>query len=384
MYQSIKFAMMGVVMLSISENIMSDEVSDYAKNLDYTPEVTSDAYWDTYHVCIVRVTKVGRDKAGKEQVTFEVTQQISEGPSPDTRTVLLSHFWFGPDIDERPRLEKNDSLVVFIKKKGRSQIAATKLDTPPEKSPLVKRLSRIAKLRANTGGIEALSEQVFDDDATVALYCLKRMATRSPVDVENYVSRLRDLRKKEAADVYVRLMASALANKLDSKPADSDEEYSWLRLAIARSKQKDWTQLAPLVDRLLDFEKKRSENVTFLSRLVQDDKNTHPVRIAAYGAFDDPRLFVFSNPKDASERIFEACISMLKDRHLEIRRAGAHLLQGICVKLAHEADPAVSGGYVDRAKASMAAAISVEKDEVCLYHIKILLERINQDAVPKP
>jgi len=381
---SIKHIMMVVVMLSISENIVCAQASARSKNIDYTPDITSDAYWDTHHVCIVRVTETGRDEAGKERVTFEVTQWISERPGSHTRTVLLSHFWFGSDFDERPCIEKNDSLVVFIRKKGPSQIAAIKLDTPPHQSPLVRRLWRIAQLRANAGGIEALSEGVFDDDATVALYCLKRMSNRSPIDVDSYVSRLRDLRTKETIDVHVRLLATALANKLEGEPADADEEYSWLRASIARSKQADWRQLAPLVDRLLDFEKKRAENVSFLSRLVRDDKKTHAIRIAAYGAFDDPRLFDFSNPDDASERTFETCISILEDRDPEIRRAGAHLLQSICVRLGYSAAPAVSRGYVDRAKARMAATISVEKDEVCLYHMKIHLERINRDAVLRP
>lgn len=379
-----RWFIMGVAMLSVSENLVSGPPIYQPRSRKVPPLVASDTYWDTHHICLVRVVAVGKNEAGKEQITFEVTQRISEGPGPDTKSVSLGRFWFGTNPFRRPRIEKDDFLVVFIKKRGPALIAATKLDTPPDQSPLMKRLVRIAQLRANVGGIEALSEGVFDDDAQVARYCLARMSTREPLDVPNYVSRLRVMRNEESRDARVRLLAGALANRLEGKRDDSDLEYRWLQSAISQSKQADFTHLRRLVDRLLEFDERRHDTTTFLTQLVGDGKARTAVRNAAQDPFSDPRLFVFTKPDGDSERVFEACVSLLEDPDADMRRSGAHLLRHVCNGLTNWADPATSRKYVDRATASIAAAISVEKDESCNYHMKEHLKEIRERAAPKP
>jgi hypothetical protein len=85
---------MEVAMFSFSANGESAASLVCAKNIDYTPDVTSDQYWDTHHICVMRVTDIGKDSAGKELLTFAVTKQISEGPMEQAETVASSHLWF--------------------------------------------------------------------------------------------------------------------------------------------------------------------------------------------------------------------------------------------------------------------------------------------------
>lgn len=347
-----------------------------AKNIDYTPDITSDPYWDTHHICVVHVTSVDKNAAGKQQITYEVIRQMSEGPIEKTRTLLLSHLWFGPDVEEPPPIWKDDNLVIYYAKDGPSPIVTTKLDTIPEDSDLTRILSRIVGFRANEGGIKALSEGVFDREALIPLYCLKRLLNRSRLEVEvGYVARLRNLRDQENAKVQVRLLASRLANKIEDKPANSEEEYLWVRASMKKAKYQEWTQVRPFVARLLEFENRRKENVAFLVQLVRDSNNMQAIRIAAYSSFEDPNLFYFSQPDNESDSIFDTCIEMLGDRDTLLRSAGAALLHNISIQI----DKTVKGKYTERAKSAIDAAIAVEKNDVCRTQMENYLKLINEN-----
>lgn len=362
-------------MLSVSGNVESVPRLAWTKHIDHTPDITSDEYWDTHHIAVVRVTGIDKDVAGKDRVAHRVELKISEGPMEQTRMHPLSHLWFGLHIEEWPPVAINDTLVIYYAKEGPSAIVTAKLDTSPEESPLVNRLLRIASLRRNEGGLKALSEGVFDPDPPVALYCLKRLLKDSALEMPaDYIARLQELRGEEGRQAQVRLLASKLANRLQGREANSEEEYSWLRTAIAQSGQSDWTQLKPFVDRLLEFENKRSENIAFLAQLVRDAKKREAIRIAAYSAFEDPRLFRFSAPDTDSDKIFNACVEMLRDRKPLIRRAGAALLHNICVR----PEPELKRRYMERAKTSIKAAGAVEKNGEVRYQLNNYLELISR------
>ena len=127
-------------------------------------------------------------------------------------------------------------------------------------------LLQIADLRAGKCGAPALREGVFSEDSFVARYCVKRMLARPSDEIERrYVSRLRRLRDNHAADPQACLLCSRLANNIERKPANSDDEYLWLRKSVVKWKEDDWRQLRFVVLRLLEFEHRRSENVAFLA-----------------------------------------------------------------------------------------------------------------------
>jgi hypothetical protein len=100
-------------------------------------------------------------------------------------------------------------------------------------------------------------------------------------------------------------------------------------------------------------------------QLVEDRKAPQAVRIAAYSTFADPRLFNLSKPDEESNRIFEACIGMLRDPDPTIRMAGAQLLHNICHEVRNRAtDAAMVLKYLDRAREAIDKSIKLEADEV--------------------
>jgi hypothetical protein len=85
-----------------------------------------------------------------------------------------------------------------------------------------------------------------------------------------------------------------------------------------------------------------------------------PIRIAAYSTFDDPRLFSFDHPDADSQKIFDACIRMLKDPEPLMRGAGAALLYNISAKV----DASNRPKYVEQAEVAIRSASAVESDPV--------------------
>jgi hypothetical protein len=345
-----------------------------AKNIDYTPDLTSDSYWDAHHICVVRVNGLGKDAEGKPQLTYQVVGRISEALVEEVRTVRLSDLWFGMYVEEPPRIGAHDNLVIYYAREGPSPIVATKLDAGIEESPLVKSLRRIAGLRAGAGGPRALREAALSADALVALYSLKRLLAQPPSEAGgDYAAQLMKVRDDEGREAQVRLLAGRLAYKLEGKSDDSAEEYAWLRAAIIKSKEPDWAQLKPLLDRLLEFEGRRAENVAFLTHLVGDPNAAQATRIAAYSSFEDRRLFRFDKPDAESDSVFEACIGMLKDPDPVIRGAGAALLHNLSVQI----DAAAKRAYVERAKSAIGAAIAVETNAGTQGQLKSYLKLLS-------
>lgn len=366
---------LGAVMMLVFTMIRSAAVESRAKNIDYTPDVTSDAYWDQHDICLFRVTSLGNNAEGREQVTLTLARSFTARPVEETKTVPLGHLWFGPLHEGVPSIKLDNLLIVYISKAGHAPIVATVVPGDPNQSPVVKRLSRIAEFRAARGEPEALGNGVFDRDQVVSLYCLKRLVSRPPSPPpSDYVARLREQQGNPACDVQVRLLTNDLANKLEDKPPNSEEEYRWLQTALSQSRGQDWKQLRFFVERQLSLSRRRAQNAAFLCGLVKDAMREESIRIAAYSAFDDPRLFDFARPDAVSDRIFDTCIDMLNDRASLIRRAGAALLYNLTVRIKSD----TRQRYVARAKAAMAPAISVEPDDATRIQLKHYLALLSQ------
>src|SRR5262249_40982607 len=110
------------------------------------------------------------------------------------------------------------------------------------------------------------------------------------------------------------------------------------------------------------------------SRLVTDPSTPKSVRIAVYGAFEDPRMFHFDAPDKASEQIFETCIHMLHDGEPALRGAGAALLHNISARVHLPGRPE----YLKRSRVAIREALAVEEDPVTHYHFDHFLQLISE------
>lgn len=337
-----------------------------AKSVDFTPDITSDSYWDTHHIARVRVVELGNDTTGRETLTWSVIETISETPLPSSQTVPLNFLWYGPDVEEPPKHVPNEELVIYHAKEGPSAIVVTLLRPGTGGERVLDQLRTIAGLRRDVGGPNALREAAFHAEPPVAHYALKRQVTKPEADVPpGYADRLLALRDEAARNVYVRLLASQLANNLADTP-NSDAEYQWVQEAILRDPGADWKDVAPFFHRLLEFEGKRGDTADFTTREVGDPTQAQAIRIAGYSVFDDPKLFFYGAPDATSNQIFDACLAMLRDEDPVIRQAGAALLSNISSKI----DPQRRTTYQDRGKKGLTTALATEQDPATRFHLE--------------
>jgi hypothetical protein len=345
----------------------------HAKWIDYTPDITSNSYWDSHCIGAVRIIATGRDDQGRDYIIDQLERQISGEPMEPARTIPLSQFWRASVREEQPPIGVGDRLIVYEPKKGSAPIVTVTLDGT-EGSRLFNRLIQIASLRADRDNLQAYLEAVFAEDSVVSQYSLRHLLTQAvPQPPPAYLTRLRRLRDEGTRDTTIRALASRLANRMEGQPDDSDAEYSWLQAALVGSRDHDWTELRSFVDRLLEFERKRSDTVAFFSRLVTDPSNGKSVRIAVFGAFEDPRLFRFDAPDKESDRIWKACVQMLHDGELALRRAGAALLHSLSARVATPARAA----YLRNASAAIREALASENDEIMRETLDFYLELIS-------
>jgi hypothetical protein len=266
----------------------------------------------------------------------------------------------------------NDRLILYYAKQGPSAIAAARLDGAAA-SRMVATLREIAKLRQNPSDQEAYLSSIFGADATVAQYALRHLLEQPVAPASgDQVARLLRLRDDASQTLRIRMLANRLVNHLAARGDYSEAEYSWLQTSLGASKAQPWTELNLLVDRMLDFEIRRSETVVFLTRLVMSAGGSLDARIAAYGAFEDPRLFRFDAPDPESEQVFETCARMLHDGEPTIRGAGAALLQ----RISAEVNPAVAGRYMERSRSAIADALSNETETGVQHQLAHSLELI--------
>jgi hypothetical protein len=330
-----------------------------AKNIDLTPDLASQEYWDTHYAGVVRATELEPDAAGRLQLKWSLETTISDGSMEPVKALPASFLWFGADPTQRPQIAAGDRLLVFYPKEGPPAVAAFKLDGDAANARLLRAAQRIADLRGRDAA--ALSEGVFDDDPRVALYGLRALLARPELRLPDaFTQRLRRLRGQQSANGQLRVMANAVVNRLEGNEPGSNQEYEWLRNTVTSWKGDNWLEAKPLVDRLIDFQALRTDTVNLLVRIVKDPQRPQALRIAAYGALERPNLFRFSAPDGTSDLIFATLTEMQKDPDPLIRRAGSVLVHNVTL----QTSPQYRGRYLDRARMALASAVATEKDEV--------------------
>jgi hypothetical protein len=347
-----------------------------AKSIDYAADVASDAYWDAHHVGAVRITSVGNDEQSREYIIYQLESQLSDGPIERTGTVLLSHLQFGPDAGEMPHVAINDRLMFHYPKREPGTILATKLDNGSESMRTWDTFVQIAKLRENRANQAAYTQSVFSTNPVVSRYSLRHLLEEAEVQPQDgFVSQLLVLRDDESRDLQVRVLANRLVDKLAGRSDHSDGEYVWLQDSLAGLKEEgEWTQLTPLVDRLLEFESKRPDSVSFFTHLATDPRAMKSARIAGYSTFEDPRIFHFEMPDALSERIFQTCMEMLKDQEPAMRAAGAALLHNISRRV----NAADSTAYRKKSRTAIGEALAAETDDTARDTLDFYLDLISK------
>jgi hypothetical protein len=342
-----------------------------AKTVDYTPDFSSNATWDVNSICTVRITAAGKDDQGRDDIVFDVENQFSGPPVDRTGTLPVSGLWFGKDQDEPVPIAPQDRLLLVFPKDDSTAIVAIPLNTS-EGVGTLSAVQRIASLRAHPQDLQAYGEAVFQGEPIVSRYALGHLLEEtSPRPAPGFVAPLRRLREDESRETRVRLLATRLADKLAGQLDYSDDEYAWLQRSLAGSSNPDWTQLIPFIDRLLEFESRRPESVRFFARVATDSRAKESVRIAAYSAFDDPRIFHFETSDSLNDEIFQACMQMLKDPEPAMRAAGATLLHNITMRVGET----VRANYSLKSGTAIREALATEQDNATRETLHFYLQQ---------
>lgn len=353
-------------------------VLERAKNIDHAPDITSDEYWDTHHIAVVRVADAAPAERDRREVRHRIEQTITEAPIDAKRATPLMRLPLGERFEGRPRVTPGDAFVVFYLREGEVPVAAIPLDTSPEQSELVNRLEKIARLRAGDGGSPALMEAAFDPDRDVALYALKRLEKQQGLTVnQGFLDRLHALRDADRADPEIRMRAANLL--VSSGAMDREEQYTWLKGTLTNAQVHDWVQLRAFALRMLEFADKRAETAELLTQIVKDSALSQQVRIAAYSVFEDPRLFTGDRRDVISNLIFQTVEWMQRSTEEFLRPAAAMLLHNLTFKVPVE-DRAL---YSSRAQAALRSALAAAPDAGTEQTIKHSLEMLQQRREPE-
>ncbi len=351
-----------------------------------TPKVTLDSYWDTHHICVVRVTNVhpfeirkGTIVLPQTHVTFEVIGEISKGPMPQRRTAPLGAFRRDPSTGEPRSIDEDDVLLIHYEKNDwPAMITVTKLEGTWQESPEVAPLLRIAALRARKGAHAPLLDAVFSDDTLVANYALNRLLNVAELDsTPTFMAGLLEVRDSQSTHSRNRLVANRLVWKLRGEPEQSDHEYQWLCAAVVQSETFYDAHLFVL--ELLQFRHRRIDTAHFLLQVASDDTAAEHVRIAASGRLTANPLFHARTLDDTSIEIFEGAVALLTDDHPRMRYGGAHCLASICYRLAQSSHPQAPA-YLERAREAVRAALAVEGDQTTRMRLGDRLQSIDKAA----
>jgi glycosyltransferase involved in cell wall biosynthesis len=343
-----------------------------AKYIGYTPDITSDDFWDSHEVSVVLVDAVEGDRIEEGTIRTHVVRRLNARASRDEETYELPDLWFSPDPEERLTVQAGDTLVLYI---GPTRpIVAERITPPVEESPLVRQLEQIVSLRRGEGGTDALRDASLHADPGVARYSLKRLIADPQIQVaDTHIAQVRQARDDESGDPLVRLLAADLMFQREGKTPESDEPYQWLQDAVAQSTAPDWTAIEPFVRRLVSIDRRRGETAAFLSRLATDEQVGEPVRIAAYSGLEP---LVYEVSPQESEQIVDACFQMLHSANATIRQAGAHLLYNFSVR----GGPGPLEGLATRVTEALRSAQREEADEQVRARFERLTELLSRPA----
>lgn len=347
----------------------------FSKQIDHTPDITSDAYWDTHEIALVRIANI-QERAGRSQITHQLEESFNAAPPAATVTAPLHHYWFGQAVVAPPALAVRDYMVVINDKTAPGPIVTYKLQQPPASSALVHTLRQIRKLRAGPSS-QALREAASGSDDTLAIYALKRLLAR-PADpaLRPAAAPLRQLSNDPNRGALRRILSREVASVIEGQSPDSETEYDWVSNALMSAHDTDWQHLRPFVERLLQFPEQRAKTVALLTGFARSPRRTHALRIASYSAFDDPRLFHFERPDDLSDKIFATAIAMLGDRNELIRRAAAALVHNLASRI----NRPLRQPYAERGRAAIEESSRTEKNEGVSRHFEAYLAQLKRTA----
>lgn len=322
-----------------------------AKNVSHLPDITSDEYWDTHDIALVRVEPEA--ETGRPAVAHRVLRRISEGPIEATPPAGLARPTAeGTEIPSAPRA--GGEFVVFYARHPSGTTATVPMDGSPAQVSFVNRLNRIARLRSGEGGPDALRQATFDPDRDVAVYSLKRLLKQEDVALDRtFVGRLRGLADAPEADPHIRLLAEQVVLR-GTRGAGPAQEIAWIESALSDARGPDWTRLRVLALRMLDFPDQRERTARFLTSLVKDPTKSLEARIAAYSVFEDDRLFPRDRTDDVSNLVFEAVEQMAQSPEEVMHQAGVMLLQSLSTRLTGTDRPS----YVERARTVLQSTLA--------------------------
>ncbi len=298
-----------------------------AKNIDYSPDLTSEEYWKQHYITLVRVDAV-EGKPSNPMITFSVVRGMTDKMPAKSYRVPLSFLWFGVG-EGPPALHANDALLLFLHKKGSSPFVVIRSDARGKGAGLIHTLSGIKHIREASKDPRALLDGVLCEDPVVSIYSMKELLQkpRTLLTPELLVE-LGKMRDREEVAPRARILGSMLMVRSGS--ATRDDHYDWIKSGIGDSKTLHWKDLNQFVDELLAYPERRKEAVLFLAgKLVENDVRLD-VRIAAYGALTDPRAFNYSQPfEEVSESILTTYFVALRHREPVIRAAAAMQIHAI-------------------------------------------------------
>lgn len=314
------------------------------------PDLTRDAYWDAHGIRLARVVELRTEErlsGPRVSYVLKVLSTLGEAATVDELVLPEEGLSWILKKGERaiPVLRPDDVVVVFSPVGTSVDSFASRIE--PGGRFRFGDLQQIADLRDGKGGLAALTEGMFHGSRDVSLYCLRRMQSRVPPDVEGVMRRLDAVGQDKGRPPEARVLAIQLRWKLKALPAperwESPLEYRMVRTAFLEADDEE-ILLRPFCNRLIEFESMRVETVELLTKLATDGSARPNVRRAAWRALSDWRL-----------------LNGLPDA------VGMDRVLGVGVVLAMDSDPVVRGageGLLTSMKGSAVAGLAVDPDRV--------------------
>jgi hypothetical protein len=265
-----------------------------AESPAYVPDLTSASFWQHAVIYVAQVTNTNFFKAEDDEdlgfgigsptgtFSYHIIESIAGLASQGDRTVSASgsHLWPGWPYEKgkNNEIKKGEYILVFEDQpyKGSRVI---KIIVSPEKEPLVNSLKTISRLNA-TGSQDDLLESAVTGDDLVTKYALLRLlaALNNKDASSDNRQKLQAVADDPKRDATIRILAERVALRLSGRADNSDAEYSFLTKAFASHETKEWRQLGPFVDRLLDLDDKRNEAIPFLLHYLTDENEDFAAR----------------------------------------------------------------------------------------------------------
>ena len=354
------------------------------------PDFGLEEPWQQRDIALVRVASVRG--TGEENATVVLRTERSYTDAKDTaeRTVRLSAISFGYERvegSEFPRkkpvsLEAGDELVVWPgHSPARRDIPAKKIVGEPGKSPFIRTLEQISKLREaggrgpglgfsdeieriaklrDSGGEAALNRAAATDDSTVVRYALSVLETFQPKKSDDrFADQLRGIRADAARLMSVRLSANRLLPRYAAAQAEAvADAANWPRTLFAGRELSSKDDLRLLADEIAATFSKREDRAAYFASIIADETKPRLARLASATVLTEGEGFDFEHPaSQTSSGVFSATLSLLTSKDMEIRKAAGEFPLSVCDGIRTREDQRI------RAKQAISAIDAAIKEE---------------------